>query len=289
MTEHFPSVGVIGLDPFFGMMLTPARALGVDLVSFKLGMQIDVLAQCVVTTTIGDFVSASQVRTLEKDGVIFRPSSASLSSIKEWNKSRATGFRGHNNSEAKYSVLVARSPHGQASSWVPTEIDHSSSHEMTITPAPSLTSTQIIDLQSQALGLIRELEFVGVMDVEILLEDGKLVVSHMSVGPTLNGLWTIEGARTSQFEQHLRAILDLPLGDPSLTAGTTVSSTYSGEGNMYRPYLHLMARSPDLKFHQYRSEALRARGHVTAMGEDLLDLRECVTHAVEYMSGVIDE
>jgi 5-(carboxyamino)imidazole ribonucleotide synthase len=60
---------------------------------------------------------------------------------------------------------------------------------------------------------------------------------------------------------------------------------------MYRPYLHLMARNPDLKFHQYMKEVRPGRkiGHVTAAGSNLLQLREDVQHACDYMSGVIDE
>ena len=61
--------------------------------------------------------------------------------------------------------------------------------------------------------------------------------------------------------------------------------------DMYRPYLHLMARNPELKFHQYRKEVRPGRkiGHVTAIGHNLVELRELVQHAVEYMSGEIDE
>ena len=65
----------------------------------------------------------------------------------------------------------------------------------------------------------------------------------------------------------------------------------SSNRNMYRPYLHLMARSPALKFHQYRQDVGPGSwsGHVTAVGEDLLDLQESVAHAIDYTSGVIDE
>jgi 5-(carboxyamino)imidazole ribonucleotide synthase len=98
---------------------------------------------------------------------------------------------------------------------------------------------------------------------------------------------------TSQFEQHLRAILDLPLGDPSMTADIAVMGNILGgaKTDMYRPYLHLMARNPDLKFHQYKKEVRAGRkiGHVTAVGSDLLQLTTDVQHAREYMSGAIDE
>jgi 5-(carboxyamino)imidazole ribonucleotide synthase len=111
--------------------------------------------------------------------------------------------------------------------------------------------------------------------------------------PHNSGHWTIEGARTSQFEQHLRAILDLPLGDPTMTAAFAVMGNILGgdKTDMYRPYLHLMARNPELKFHQYKKEVRKGRkiGHVTVIGKNLLELTEIAEHARDYMSGEIDE
>jgi 5-(carboxyamino)imidazole ribonucleotide synthase len=111
--------------------------------------------------------------------------------------------------------------------------------------------------------------------------------------PHNSGHWTIEGSRTSQFEQHLRAVLDLPLGDPSMTAPFAVMGNILGgeKSDMYRPYLHLMARNPELKFHQYKKEVRKGRkiGHVTVIGKNLLELTEIAEHARDYMSGEIDE
>jgi 5-(carboxyamino)imidazole ribonucleotide synthase len=118
------------------------------------------------------------------------------------------------------------------------------------------------------------------------------------MGPHVSGLWTIEGARTSQFEQHLRAVLDLPLGDPTMTAPIAVVGHMFIGGklvgrkiDMYRPYLHLMARTPGLKFHQYGNEVSPGRkaGHITLLGERFEDLTNEIQHAIDYMSGEIDE
>jgi 5-(carboxyamino)imidazole ribonucleotide synthase len=113
------------------------------------------------------------------------------------------------------------------------------------------------------------------------------------MGPHNSGLWTIEGARTSQFEQHVRAILDLPLGDPTMVAPIAVTGNLVAgkKSNMYRPYLHLMARTPALKFHQYRNEVSQGHkaGHITLLGEILEDLMNEIQHAIDYMSGEIDE
>jgi len=289
VSEYFPAVGVIGKGALVRMMTAPALALGVDIVNIQDGIDARSLKHCSVTTWVGESISLSQAKTLENAGITIRPNSSSIGFVKEWNERSRERLHGGELNSAKYSVLVARSPHGQASAWTPTQVQDQRSSDVTITPAPNLSVDQMGVAQTLALDLVKESGTVGVMDVEIFLNEGELLAGHLSLGPTLHGSWTIEGARTSQFEQHLRAILDLPLGDPSLTQPFCVSGTYSGEGNMYRPYLHLMARSPGLKIHQYRSEAGQAKGHVTAMGEDLLDLKECVAHAIEYMSGVIDE
>ena len=94
-------------------------------------------------------------------------------------------------------------------------------------------------------------------------------------------------------DDNMRAILDLPLGDPSMVAPYAVMGNILGgdKTDMFRPYLHLMARNPDLKFHQYKKEIRKGRkvGHVTVVGENLLELTEVIAHARDYMSGEIDE
>jgi 5-(carboxyamino)imidazole ribonucleotide synthase len=192
------------------------------------------------------------------------------------------------------SVMVARSPHGQATSWAPTQtIQEDGICTSTIAPSPDLSLALAERAQQLALEIAEEVELVGVMAVEMFVRGGDLFINELAMRPHNSGHWTIDGARTSQFEQHLRAILDLPLGDPSMTASFAVMGNILGgaKTDMYRPYLHLMARNPDLKFHHYKKEIRPGRkvGHVTAIGSDLLELRQTVQHARDYMSGEIDE
>lgn len=285
MSKEFPSVGLIASTALQRMTAASAIALGVDLVDLQGEINQELLAKCTLVSVFGDSLSESHVRTLETSGQIFRPSSSAMAFVNKWNANRE-----HNQPvEAVVSVLVALSPHGQVSTWAPTGFYNDNSVSLAITPAPALSSNEIGIAQRIALDLAKESGAVGVVAVEVVFAHGELTARQISLGPNFTGVWSIEGARTSQFEQHLRAILDLPLGDPSLLERHVVTGTYFGQGNMYRPYLHLMARSPGLKIHQYLSGPMDARGHVTAMGSDLVDLRECVTHALEYMSGVIDE
>ena len=196
--------------------------------------------------------------------------------------------------DSEIAVMVARSPHGQATSWTPTEtVQQDGICTMTISPASNISAEIAETAQRIALEIAEEVSVIGVMAVEMFVKGDQLYVNELAMRPHNSAHWTIDGATTSQFEQHLRAILDLPLGDPSMTAPYAVMGNILGgeKTNMYRPYLHLMARNPELKFHQYQKEVRSGRkiGHVSAVGNDLVQLISDVQHARDYMSGEIDE
>jgi 5-(carboxyamino)imidazole ribonucleotide synthase len=192
------------------------------------------------------------------------------------------------------AVMVARSPHGQATTWAPTQtVQKDGICVMTISPAPQLSAALSEKAQKLALDIAVEVGVVGVMAVEMFVKGENLFINELAMRPHNSGHWTIEGSLTSQFEQHLRAVLDLPLGDPSMTAPIAVMGNVLGgsKTDMYRPFLHLMARTPALNFHHYKKDVRPGRkiGHVTLLGKDLVELTNEVQHAVDYMSGEIDE
>ena len=192
------------------------------------------------------------------------------------------------------AVMVARSPHGQATTWAPTQtIQEDGICTMTISPAPHLSVALSEKAQKLALDVAAAVGVVGVMAVELFVKGDELFINELAMRPHNSGHWTIDGSHTSQFEQHLRAVLDLPLGDPSMTAPLAVMGNVLGgdKPDMYRPYLHLMARTPALKFHHYKKEVRPGRkiGHVTMVGENLVELTQEVQHALDYMSGEVDE
>ena len=192
------------------------------------------------------------------------------------------------------AVMVARSAHGQAVTWAPTQtIQSDGICTSTISPAPHLSQELAEKAQHLALSIANDLSLIGVMAVEMFVKGDELFINELAMRPHNSGHWTIEGSKTSQFEQHLRAILDLPLGDPAMVSKFAVMGNILGgdKTDMYRPYLHLMARNPELKFHQYKKEIRKGRkvGHVTVVGENLLELTELIAHARDYMSGEIDE
>ena len=192
------------------------------------------------------------------------------------------------------AVMVARSPHAQATSWSPTQtIQSDGICTMTLTPVPQMSNDLREKAQKIALDIAAEVKLIGVMAVEMFVKGNELFINELAMRPHNSGHWTIEGSRTSQFEQHLRAILDLPLGDPGMTDDFAVMGNILGKNkmDMYRPYLHLMARNPSLKFHMYGKEVRPGRkiGHVNVIGKDLVELRTEIEHAIDYMSGEVDE
>lgn len=195
------------------------------------------------------------------------------------------------------SAMVARSPSGQAVAYpvVETVQRDGICHEV-YAPAPGLDDRRAVDAQEVALRIAGELGVVGVMAVELFDTAHGVLVNELAMRPHNSGHWGIDGAVTSQFENHLRAVLDLPLGDPSASTPLTVMVNLLGGdlSDLYPAYLHCMARDPALKFHMYGKEVKRGRkvGHVTVTGRgpaDLPDLVDRTRHAVAYLRGDIDE
>jgi 5-(carboxyamino)imidazole ribonucleotide synthase len=186
------------------------------------------------------------------------------------------------------AALVARSPYGQGASYpiVETVQVDGICHEV-IAPAPGLHPDRAEEAQRLALNIADELGVTGLLAVELFETDDGVLVNELAMRPHNSGHWTIEGARTSQFEQHLRAVLDLPLGDTRPTAKYAVMANVLGgdDPRIYPRYIHVMAHDPGVKVHFYGKEIRPGRkiGHVTALGDDLDDVRERARHAADYL------
>ena len=160
---------------------------------------------------------------------------------------------------------------------------------------PKFTRTERRRARAEALALriARELDVTGVLAVELFETDDGVLVNELAMRPHNTGHWTQDGAVTSQFENHLRAVLDLPLGDPRpLRPWTVMANVLGGDvPDMYPAFRHTMARDPGLRVHMYGKDVRPGRkvGHVTVVGTDLEDLRERATHAAAYLTGDIDE
>jgi 5-(carboxyamino)imidazole ribonucleotide synthase len=120
---------------------------------------------------------------------------------------------------------------------------------------------------------------------------GSLLVNELAMRPHNSGHWTIEGSRTSQFEQHLRAVLDYPLGTTTLTVPVIVMANLLGGPDDVLPKTldervhHCLARWPDVKIHLYGKGWRPGRkvGHVTALGDDPAEVRGRAAAAADYL------
>ncbi|GAA1151915.1 5-(carboxyamino)imidazole ribonucleotide synthase [Ornithinicoccus hortensis] len=200
------------------------------------------------------------------------------------------------------AALVARSPSGQAATWPVVEtVQTDGICTEVLAPAPGLDPDLAAEVGEAVLRIAGELGVTGVMAVELFevrdRETGApaYLVNELAMRPHNSGHWTIDGAVTSQFEQHLRAVLDLPLGDPTARQPWTVMANVLGgeHPDLYPTYRHLLARDPGLRVHLYGKGVRPGRklGHVTVYGgaDELDSLRERAGHAADYLQGVITE
>ncbi|WP_460629531.1 5-(carboxyamino)imidazole ribonucleotide synthase [Intrasporangium mesophilum] len=212
------------------------------------------------------------------------------------------------------AVLVARSPSGQAAAWTVVEtVQTDGICTEVLAPAPGLDPHLASRATEAGLRIAGELGVTGVLAVEMFelrsaeaagdnggsdAEGGRAayVVNELAMRPHNSGHWSMDGAVTGQFEQHLRAVLDLPLGDPRPRAPWTVMANVLGgdlpeHEELYSAYRHIMARDPGAKVHMYGKGVRPGRkiGHVNVCGTDLGDARERAGHAAAYLRGTITE
>ncbi|WP_141842990.1 5-(carboxyamino)imidazole ribonucleotide synthase [Humibacillus xanthopallidus] len=197
------------------------------------------------------------------------------------------------------AVLIARSPSGQAAAWPVVEtVQTDGICTEVLAPAPGLDPDLASVVTEAALRVAGELGVTGVLAVEMFevrAGGGRAayVVNELAMRPHNSGHWSMDGAVTGQFEQHLRAVLDLPLGDPRPTAPWTVMANVLGGDyeHLYPAYRHIMARDPGAKVHVYGKGVRPGRkiGHVNVSGPDLADARGRAGHAADYLRGVITE
>ncbi|WP_258904823.1 5-(carboxyamino)imidazole ribonucleotide synthase [Actinokineospora sp. UTMC 2448] len=193
------------------------------------------------------------------------------------------------------SALVARSPFGQGACWPVVEtVQVDGICVETLAPAPGLSDELEQQAQELALRVARELDVVGVLAVELFETEDGIVVNELAMRAHNSGHWTIEGARTSQFEQHLRAVLDYPLGATDLVAPAVVMANVLGAPStpsmgMDERIHHLFARFRDAHVHYYGKQERPGRkiGHVTLLGADLADVRSRARLAAHWLSHAV--
>jgi 5-(carboxyamino)imidazole ribonucleotide synthase len=190
------------------------------------------------------------------------------------------------------AALVARSPFGQGASWPLVEtVQRDGICVEVLAPAPDLSDLAAEQAQEIALNVAGELGMAGVLAVELFETADGFVVNELAMRPHNSGHWTIEGARTSQFEQHLRAVLDYPLGATDALApavvmvnvlGAPITPALGPDGRLH----HLFARFRDAHVHYYGKAERPGRkiAHVTMLGSDLGEVRGRARLAAHWLS-----
>ena len=193
------------------------------------------------------------------------------------------------------AALVARNPSGDAAAWPLVEtVQEGGICTEVLAPAPGVDDDAEAAATDMAVRIAEDLGTTGVLAVELfeVVDDQDrptFLVNELAMRPHNSGHWTIDGAVTSQFEQHLRAVLDLPLGATDLRAPWTVMANVLGgsRGDLYAELAPVLARDRALRVHLYGKQVRPGRkiGHVTVCGDDLDDLRGRAGRAAEALRG----
>ena len=258
---------------------------------------------CAVVTFDHEHVPTQHLVTLTAEGHACRPGPSALVHVQDKAVMRSRlsslGVPVAAAAEADFrrrlSALVARSPSGQVATYPVVEwAQRDGSCIEVIAPAPEISEELAVEAQQIAMTVASALDVTGILAVELLeTTDGRILVDELAMRPHDTGHWTIDGAVTSQFENHLRAVLDLPLGAPEARAPWTVTVNILGgsarqfSGRLYDGYPHVFARDPRLKVHLYGKDVKPGElvGHVTAYGHDLADVLQRARHAAAWFQG----
>ena len=321
--QFFPTVGIIGSGQIARMLLEASSRLNIKIKilsnnaeesaalisnSVTIGNSKDFsdlssfASQVDVITFDTNDLSIGMLREVENNGTKFNPRISTIENLQRIDFVKQSLIEQDlpvNGDNSKHNRLLAvqavRSEHGQTVVYSVVEIKKVANIlDEVIAPAPNLSEAIASELQVIALKISKIFDITGVFTTEFLgIGNNEFVISDIKLGPANSGHWTIDGAKTSQFENHLRAILNLPLGSPTLLAPTTVMvNVFGGKYlDMYKPFLHCMAHDPELRIHLYGKEVKDGIkvGHVNVSGHDLENLLERAHHAADYLTGRITE
>ena len=183
------------------------------------------------------------------------------------------------NFSRELAQLSARTPSGEFATWplVQTVQANGVCSEV-MSPAPGADQSTLERAAEIALGVAEGLGVTGVLAVELFeTPNGRLLINELAMRPHNSGHFSIEGSTTSQFEQHLRAVLDLPLGSTTPTQSHSVMVNLLGVDDKHdfvSSYEQVLAQHPSANVHTYGKapRAGRKMGHVTVVGQDSADV-----------------
>jgi 5-(carboxyamino)imidazole ribonucleotide synthase len=186
--------------------------------------------------------------------------------------------------ERELSVLGVRGRDGTTAFYPVVENQHADGIlRLSVAPAPNMTPEVVEKAQGYARKLLEHFEYVGVLALELFAKNGDLIANEIAPRVHNSGHWTIEGAHTSQFENHLRAVLGLPLGLPGAVGSSAMLNLI---GTLPDP--HAVLEVEDAHLHLYGKDPRPGRkvGHITVMAPDHATLLERIA-ALRAVPGVV--
>lgn len=270
-----PLVGVVADESSQFNYLNEGRKLGINLKFESQALAVEDLIRfaedCDFLLIDPKLISTASVKTAERAGVRIYPSAKTLEQLDQINTVQISGEH--------LSILVTRSAHAQVASWPITLI----TSNLTITPLPGLSDELSQEIQLSVLKLAGEVGLIGGFELLVDATDYKQLISINWITPYAK-FWSQIGCVTNFYEQNLRAALDLPLGSTDLLDKYVITGNLKTDpaSDDYRPYLHLMARNPKLKFDQSIKQ-------VAITSDDLESALTEIIHAQQYYSGEIEE
>jgi 5-(carboxyamino)imidazole ribonucleotide synthase len=175
--------------------------------------------------------------------------------------------------DLELAVLVARRPAGEMVTYPPVETVQQDGMCRELRVPAAIGDDLAAEATAMARDIAERIGLVGIMAIELFVSGGEIYLNELAPRPHNSGHWTIEGALTSQFEQHLRAILDWPLGATVPTGDAVVTINLVGEGEERDPRARIpeAVAVPGARLHLYGKAARNGRkiGHVTVVDETL--------------------
>lgn len=191
--------------------------------------------------------------------------------------------------DMEVAVLLARSVSGEIAVWPLCQTIQKSGICFEVIAPAQVDDDLAEQAEKIARSIAEQTGVVGVLAVEMFVASGKLYLNELAMRPHNSGHWTIDGSATSQFEQHLRAVLDLPLGPTDMTEDYAVMVNILGStlDDPRQAYATLWREEPRAKVHMYGKEVRPGRkiGHVTTTGSNLEQCRKQAHHAEEILGG----
>lgn len=172
--------------------------------------------------------------------------------------------------DLELSVVLARGENGEVAPFTPGENVHENGILATTTVPARVTTDQARQATEIAVAVAKALDYIGVLGVELFVSGGKVLVNEVAPRPHNSGHWTQDAAATSQFEQQVRALCGLPLGDPRLLTPVTMINVLGDAWTRGEPRWPLALADRGVKLHLYgksHPRPGRKMGHLNVLGD----------------------